>query len=266
MSDSTTPEPIPALRALGEVLRRGREGQGLGIPELAGRLNMGEEQLQALEEGDAGRLPEPVFVIAQARRVANSLSINVDVPLQALRESGQFQAKPVKVAELSPRSPTRPHRAPERTAAARGPSGWLQAIGRLALAAGILAALSVGGKAGWQQWQQQASRPKPAGTGPSKALPSAAAPAPMPAPAADQLLLRSSQPSWVEVRAEGSGVLFRGTFTGERSFPLGRGLQVLAGRPDLVQVQLGSGPRQTLGPIDQVRWRRFGATAPAPAP
>jgi hypothetical protein len=49
---------------------------------------------------------------------------------------------------------------------------------------------------------------------------------------------------------------------GERRFPLGSGLQVLAGRPDLVLAQLGSGPAKPLGRIDQVRWQRF--TAPAP--
>ncbi len=86
MSDTPIPEPIPALRALGQAIRQGREDQGLGIAELASRLNMGQEQLQALEEGDAARLPEPVFVIAQARRVANNLAIDITAPLQTLRD------------------------------------------------------------------------------------------------------------------------------------------------------------------------------------
>jgi hypothetical protein len=80
--------------------------------------------------------------------------------------------------------------------------------------------------------------------------------------ASRQLLLRSSQPSWLEVKQEDGESLFRGTLEGERRFPLGSGLQVLAGRPDLVLAQLGSGPAKPLGRIDQVRWQRF--TAPAP--
>lgn len=258
MSDFLAHEPHAPLQALGNALRQGREQRGLGIAELAQRLNMGQEQLQALEDGDAGRLPEPVFVIAQARRVATILSINVEAPLQALRDSGQFQSRPVKVADLGPQRQT-----PEAS------RPWaVQAIARLALAAGIVAALGAGATAGWQQWQRlQSSRPAqpntlspatPAATT-AASTPKASTPKPLSSP---QLLLRSSQPSWLEVKQVGGESLFRGTFKGERRFPLGGGLQVLAGRPDLVQAQLGNRPAQPLGRIDQVRWQRF--TAPAP--
>ncbi len=139
VSDSPSPEALSALRCLGQALRQGREGQGLELAVLAARLNMGAEQLEALEEADASRLPEPVFVIAQARRIASSLAINIDGPLQTLRDSGQFQAKPIKVAELTKRSPTRP----------------AQTSGRLAITAAILVAA---GAAGWQQWQRHQAR------------------------------------------------------------------------------------------------------------
>jgi cytoskeletal protein RodZ len=255
VSDTPIPEPIPALRALGQAIRQGREDQGLGIAELASRLNMGQEQLQALEEGDAARLPEPVFVIAQARRVANNLAIDITAPLQTLRDCSQFQARPVKVADLSPRAAGNQPGA-VGNGAANVLSAAIPALGRLALAAGVLAALIAGGNAGWQQWQRQQARQPQPGIAPASAS------APPAKPAAAQLLLRSSQPSWLEVKTATGTTLFRGTFQGERPFPLGGGLEVLAGRPDLVQAQLGSGPSQPLGPIDQVRWRRF--TAPAP--
>jgi len=257
VSDSSRHEPIAALQALGQALRQGREGQGLAIAELAQRLNMGQEQLQALEDGDADRLPEPVFVIAQARRVANTLAINVDAPLQTLRESGGFRPRPVKVAEL----------APQVEAPGAGRPWPVQAIGRLALAAGLVAALGAGGTAGWQKWQRlQASRPaepEPANA-PQSAPPQTTAPqvsAPE-TPSSSELLLISSQPSWLEVKQKGGASLFRGMFEGERRFPLGSGLQVLAGRPDLVQAQLGSEPPKPLGRIDQVRWQQFKAPAP----
>jgi cytoskeleton protein RodZ len=250
VSDPPSHEPIAALQSLGTALRQGREGQGLAIAELAQRLNMGLEQLQALEDGDAGRLPEPVFVIAQARRVASSLAINIDAPLQTLRDSGGFKARPVNVAELGPQGQAPGSRSP-----------WpLQAIARLALAAGIVAGLSAGATAGWRQWHRhQASRATQPTTAPQAISPQAVAPQGV---ASRQLLLRSSQPSWLEVKQEGGESLFRGTLEGERRFPLGSGLQVLAGRPDLVLAQLGSGPAKPLGRIDQVRWQRF--TAPAP--
>ena len=246
VSDSPIPEALSALRCLGQALRQGREGQGLELAVLAARLNMGAEQIQALEEADASRLPEPVFVIAQARRIASSLAINIDGPLQTLRDSGQFQAKQIKVAELTQRAPTKP----------------AQTSGRLAITAAILVALSGAGAAGWQQWQRHQARPAQAQllteippvvrdreSGSGSLEP-------------DQLQLTSSQPSWLEIKTKTGTTLFRGTFTGERRFDLGQGLEVLAGRPDLVRAQMGDGADQPLGRIDQVRWRSFKAPAP----
>ena len=247
VSDSPSPEALSALRCLGQALRQGREGQGLELAVLAARLNMGTEQLQALEEADASRLPEPVFVIAQARRIASSLAINIDGPLQTLRDSGQFQAKPIKVAELTKRSPTRP----------------AQTSGRLAITAAILVAA---GAAGWQQWQRHQARPTQPQAQPQllteippavKEIESGSG-----SLEPDQLQLTSSQPSWLEIKTKTGTTLFRGIFTGERRFPLGQGLEVLAGRPDLVRAQIGGGAAQALGAIDQVRWRSFKAPAP----
>ena len=238
------PAPSPnnatgGLSALGEALRHGREAQGLSIAELAGRLNMGLEQLQALEAADASRLPEAVFVIAQARRVASNLAIDISGPLQMLRASGPFQ----------------PQAARTQTSPAPRP----RIMGPLALAAAILAGVATGGILLRQQWLQQRAQPGPAGS--PIAVPTAAQPAAVAASSPD-LVLRSQEPSWLEVKAEAGKVLFRGTFSGERHFPLGGGLQVLAGRPDLVQAQLGTAPSRALGPIDQVRWQRFSALAP----
>ena len=247
MSDSPNPEALSALRCLGQTLRQGREVQGLELAVLAARLNMGVEQLQALEEADACRLPEPVFVIAQARRIASSLAINIDGPLQTLRDSGQFQAKPIKVAKLTQRAPTRP----------------AQTSGRLAITAAILVAA---GAAGWQQWQRHQSRPTQPQAQPQ--LLSEISPADRSKDRKsgslkpDQLQLTSSQPSWLEIKTKTGATLFRGTFTGERSFPLGQGLEVLAGRPDLVRSQIVGGAAQPMGAIDQVRWRSFRAPAP----
>ena len=245
------PAPSPnsatgGLSALGEALRQGREAQGLSIAELAGRLNMGLEQLQALEAGDTSRLPEAVFVIAQARRVASNLAIDISGPLQMLRASGPFQPQAARV----------------QTPPAPGPAGRSprpQILGPLALAAAILAGVATGGVLLRQQWLQQRAQPGPDGS--PIYVPTAAQPAAV-ATSSPELVLRSQEPSWLEVKAEAGKVLFRGTFSGERRFPLGGGLQVLAGRPDLVQAQLGTAPSRALGPIDQVRWQRFSAQAP----
>jgi hypothetical protein len=89
-------------------------------------------------------------------------------------------------------------------------------------------------------------------------------------PAPTSLTLNSPQPSWIEVRSlVGNKQLFEGNLNGRRVFPLGQGLRVLAGRPDLVQVSLGSAAAKPLGTIDQINWLTFKPAAPsatAPAP
>ncbi|MCP9858422.1 MULTISPECIES: hypothetical protein [unclassified Cyanobium] len=77
-------------------------------------------------------------------------------------------------------------------------------------------------------------------------------------------MLQSNQPSWLKVHNANGVTLFRGTFTGEKRFPLGQGLKVLAGRPDLVTATDGSEGPRSLGRIDQVAWRTFTATPAAP--
>ena len=53
---------------------------------------MGAEQLHSLEAGDREHLPEPVFVLAQARRVATALQLDIEPQLQTLRRSGELAA------------------------------------------------------------------------------------------------------------------------------------------------------------------------------
>jgi hypothetical protein len=84
-------------------------------------------------------------------------------------------------------------------------------------------------------------------------------------------VLRSAEPSWVEVRSASGEVLLRGTLEGEQRFPLSGELRVLAGRPDLVSASSGGAPARPLGPIEAVTWYRFSpdlspAAQPAPAP
>ena len=54
----------PGIESVGRALRERREELSLSRTELAQRLHMGEEQLQALEEGELSRLNEPVFILS----------------------------------------------------------------------------------------------------------------------------------------------------------------------------------------------------------
>ena len=252
--------PIPELVELGERLATARRDQGLSLEDLADRLRLGSEQLTALETGDHRHLPEAVFVVAQAKRVAGALWIDVSQQISDLQNS--------RLMRVGRKSQARPLQRKIRTAPAparRGaPLGWLWAA--LVLLGG--AAVAVAALQGRVPSPQAAGVPSPAASpGQATASGQPAAPAPAaaaPGPAPDQLLLESRQPSWLEVRTADGETLFRGTFTGEKRFPLGGGLRVLAGRPDLVTATAGTLAPQTLGRIDQVVWRTFRATPASP--
>jgi len=273
-----------ALVDLGSSLREARRGRGLELSQLATQLRMGEEQLRALEEADLERLPEMVFVIAQARRVAGSLGVDID-PLVAPLKQGGFTIKPAPAPLSAHEEPgdRRPSRLTasqytEAKASARQRRGNpLKRLASLALVAGLIS----GGAWGWQQRQRlpnevawiqgrlQALTGKTPAVRRTPAKPKAKAvakPAVKPV-APTSLTLISPQPSWIEVRSlVGNKQLFEGNLSGRRVFPLGQGLRVLAGRPDLVQASLGTAAAKPLGTIDQINWLTFKPTTKPAAP
>ena len=262
-------DPTSVLERLGTALRDARIGRGLERADLAARLNMGDEQLRALENAELDRLPEPVFVIAQSRRVADALGLDISLLIAPLKQTGSATA-PARV----PMSPIPTAASPRRRQSRRGRGTAVKPVlATLALLCGL-------GAAGTWAWPQLQSTLKALPTISAAALnakpPRAAEPPkpvkPKPAKAAAApgvLTLRSAKPSWLEVRNQSDAVLFKGTFSGERQFPIGQGLKVLAGRPDLVQVSLVGRATGPLGPIDQIRWETFRPTqvrAKAPTP
>jgi transcriptional regulator with XRE-family HTH domain len=291
-------EPIPELIRLGEQLREARQSQGLRIEELAGRLHIGNDQLLALESGDRSHLPEAVFVIAQAKRVASVLGIDVESTIAQLRQSQLMEPlsrQSVPLPSVStgsaPASP-RPLPNPIRTApSTRSPSRstgssaaparfpWLPLLGAVAaLAAGFGMVRALRPAA-----TRQPTPPRPAPTVlPSPPSPARPSPTTAAAPATQAeaiLVLRASEPSWLEVRTLTGERLFEGTLEGEKRFPLGKGLEVMAGRPYAVTASVGDQPAAPLGKVDEIVWRRFltpqaslppavppAPTPPAPAP
>jgi cytoskeletal protein RodZ len=242
-------EPISELVELGRRLRRAREGRGIGVAELADRLHLAPEQLTALENGDRGHLHEPVFVIAQAKRVAQALGVDVSPQVESLRQS-PWMRPPAPAGRAPTALP--PGQATPATHPESG--GTPFRVSRAAALAGLALLLGLVGIQSFRLWGQR--RPVPA------AVP-AAAPSTAATAAPGVLLLRSEQPSWVEVRNGAGQVLFSGLLEKEARFRLAGGLRVLAGRPDLVTATVaGEAPRR-LGSISQVDWQDF---APSPSP
>lgn len=235
---------ISVLERLGHVLLTARLERGLDRSTLAAQLHMGEEQLHALETADRDRLPESVFVIAQARRVADQLGVDITAQVTALKQTEAALASGAGKGRKNGARPRGSLRAPigtndaDRSQARRRAAMLLAAA--LVTAAGCWA---------WARLQQR-------GPGTAPASQAAATPGPINKSAATTagLLLRSTEPSWLEVRLPAGQVLFRGSFQGERRFGISQPLRVLAGRPDLVSVSIAGAAPRPLGRIEEIRW------------
>ncbi len=270
-------EPIPELLRLGEQLAQARGKAGLSLEAMAGRLKVEPRLLKSLELGDHGQLPEGVFIVALARRMAGSLNTNVDEAIASVRGSRLMQHKPPgrtpppeeagsSLPRGSAQAPSLSVRHPRGPATPKPSLPWRWPLAALLTACGAAAA--------WLLVPQTPSRgpSSPAAVAPStrpaaaKKSPTAQGPsagAPSPAAAnADTLQLQANEPSWVEVRDADGRTIFEGTLSGEKSFPLGRGLEVISGRPYAVTAAIGPAPGSPLGGVDDIRWKRFTPAGP----
>ncbi|WP_255146801.1 DUF4115 domain-containing protein [Synechococcus sp. ATX 2A4] len=135
---------------------------------------------------------------------------------------------------------------------------------KLVLIGGLVGLLSLGGSLGWHQHQRSSAATPPAKTTASEAEPpgqanssSNVAVATTPKPNAigpNEVALRSNQDNWVEVRNSAGTYLYVGLLKGEKRFALAEGLQVFAGRPDLLTIRRADGPPRLLGRISDVAW------------
>jgi hypothetical protein len=168
----------------------------------------------------------------------------------------------------APEKPEKPAEAAELRRPAEGPrsTGVIGVTGARALAAGL--ALGLGGlllathpwRSGegsrtstptWTTDSAQVPRSKA-----DPAAPNGATPADLPS-----INLRTTGPSWVEVRSTDGVRLFSGELNGQRSFPLRSGVMIRSGRTVLVYLRVNGQPERKLGSIDWPDWRTF---QPAP--
>ncbi len=85
------PTQIEQLQSIGAYLRQVRQEQGLSIDMLANQIFIRPALLQALESGQDGALPEPVFIQGFIRRYAEALG------LDGQTISKEFRVTPVNV-------------------------------------------------------------------------------------------------------------------------------------------------------------------------
>ena len=253
---------VSNLACTGAALRERREELGLSLHDLASQLNMGDEQLSALEAGDRSNLPEAVFIRASVRRIANKLGLDPEPLIATLRnlDQGESSVASKRQDDQEPRLNNQGSR-PAATANQQQRWGWLR------LASG-LAAVSAAIAAGWS-WSQTANL-VPAQQQ-QKLSKSVAKPVASKTPSFEEtspktVTIFTSEPSWIAIRNQGGELLFEGMVDQEKTLTTDQALEIYAGRPDLVRVNSGSGQQGPLGRIDQVRWYSITAEQSPTAP
>lgn len=87
MALESAPQPASATLAYGSgcgnVLKAAREAQGLSIHEVCSQLRLGIKQIQAIEQDDFDKLPQPSIVRGFIRNYARLLNIDVNPILEA---------------------------------------------------------------------------------------------------------------------------------------------------------------------------------------
>ena len=259
----------------GEPLLQARVAMGLTREQLADRLHMGAHQIEVLECNQQDRWLEAVFTIAQVRRIAGALDLPAEPIvdgfrrcLSAQKPDGNSAAKLNASAASSERQPlqnatplplnaatSKPTRTPAQQF--RGRPRWIfPAFGTLVLVGAVGLAI--------QRFGSQIPSllsPSPMLSQPPKAEqePQIAAISQPPGVKSDELKLDLEGPVWMSVRQlVDQSQVFEGLLeSGTHRFPLGDGLQVLAGRPDLVTVQVGNQAARRLGTIETIEWTNF---------
>ena len=177
---------------------------------------------------------------------------------RALPASHQPKRQELQAATDAPLA-TQPRQTADRPVVPLGRSRTLLPIG-LAGAASLLLLATLGPLASWMHY----FKPSPPASG-SLAPIQPKQPAPVSMAAPGELILMASAPTWLEVHDADDHPLIAETFQGKRRIPLGQGLRLLAGRPDLITIQLpGTSPRR-LGSIDEVGWQTIKPTDPIPS-
>ena len=201
-------------------------------------------------------------------------------PLQPPAQPQPVPQPPTALAEAPPTDPLAPPPAPEppnpgAPSQATATSAPGQAPGRrplpyrLALGAAVAALGAFGlvqrlmAPVSPQRNPAPLGAPQPAPQAPAADGPIQETAPGSPAQAADgparaqELLVIASGPSWIELRDPQGRTVYGALLEGRKRFNLGAGLSLKAGRPELVQVQLGGGPAQALPPGEWWTWHRF---------
>ena len=228
------------------------------------------ERVRPVQQRNEQLLEEGMALREQIRRALPQAGVAGGASLPSAPETGATTDRsldPQKIREDAPR-PTGAAGVQGLRAAAE--SLWSSGMTG-ALAAGL--ALGLGGLLATQPWRSGGgSRPIDRPAAPGMPTPSVQVPASTASPATQtasppvgvpSISLRTTGPSWLEVRNTDGVLLFSGELNGQRNFPLRSGLMIRSGRADLVQLQVNGQPERKLGSVDFLDWATFRPAPPA---
>ena len=207
-------------------------------------------RVQARGELDQDRLSLTLRRRLAARR-RRELKANASPDLAAKLSPARPSASSSPSPHSAPVAPSQPKAQPQSHSQRRA---W-QAVAQATLLVGVGAALV------WGAYQIKLATSSRGAFSPRPGAVAGGGAAFSPVPPG-QLRLESPKPSWVEVRTLEGRTLYAAILKGRVQLPLGGGLKVLAGRPDLVRASRGAELPQPLGTIDRITWVVFDAPAP----
>ena len=287
---------VEQLKRIGEQLQQTRELQGITLDHVALKTYIPRRLLQAIEDGDLARLPEPVFVKGFIRRYADVLGLDgidisrqfpVDVLLvpvvDSLTEVEPSDPLPSTDPTPIPESPSQPAVIPDQQFGKvfRQFWPWMMAggVALLVLAAAIAGLRRSQPSPSVSPTVSPTSAPSPlthrSSEPTSSPTPTAdlqASPQPTVSPTAAatvspdkpvQVALKTTDRAWVEVVVDGktvfSGILQKGE---QKAWSATQSLTVASGNAGAVQLSYNNGPARAMGKLGAVKETRFSATTP----
>lgn len=225
--------------SIGARLRAAREAKGLTLEDIVTRTRIPTRHLASIEEGEWDSLPAVTYTVGFARNYANAVGLDGSAIASELREQLGMRQHPEPVASYY--EPADPARVPPKL---------------LVATTAVIILLLVGGYFVWRSNLEQGSTAEVEIAGPA-APPEAAPPAPaaVPTPAATgPVVLTANAEVWLRIYEAGGARLFEGTMAPGQTYevpatavaPL-----ILTGRPDAVQVTVGSTVIPPLGPAQR---------------
>lgn len=228
-----------ALKRIGLILKEGRQNQNMSTAFLAGSLRIGEEQLIALESGDKNLLPEEVFIKAMIRRVSERLGLNSDDFVLEISEENITSNLPQTKVE---------------TNQGMGAILRLKVIARenklkvslFGVALATIFALTINNFLTNKEEKNSSYE---------KNYLNIAKPSLDQEFLSKKIIISSLKPTKVSIKNNSGEILFEGYIKKPMKYPIEKGLEIFALRPDLIEIKKeGMSSNIILGSSNELRW------------